>query len=93
MMNVDKKNIGILGLGISGYWAAKLAKSKGANVFISDSKLDMNNKYAKELIELGIDVELGSHSKKILNSDLVIKSPGIPNDISCLLYTSPSPRD
>ena len=43
-MNIDKKNIGILGLGISGYWAAKLAKSMGANVFISDSKLDINNK-------------------------------------------------
>ncbi len=81
MMNIDKKNIGILGLGISGYWAAKLAKSMGANVFISDSKLDVNNKYTKELIELGIDIELGSHSKKILNSDLVIKSPGIPSDI------------
>ena len=46
-MNIDKKNIGILGLGISGYWAAKLAKSMGANVFISDSKLDINNKYTK----------------------------------------------
>ena len=71
-MNIDRKNIGILGLGISGYWAAKLAKSMGANVFISDSKFDINKKYAKELIDLGIDVELGSHSKKILNSDLVI---------------------
>ena len=58
MMNIDKKNIGILGLGISGYWAAKLAKSMGANVFISDSKLDVNNKYTKELIELGIDLSL-----------------------------------
>ena len=84
MMNIDKKNIGILGLGISGYWAAKLAKSMGANVFISDSELNINNKYTKELMELGIDVELGSHSKKILNSDLVIKSPGIPSDINVI---------
>jgi UDP-N-acetylmuramoylalanine--D-glutamate ligase len=89
-MNIDKKNIGILGLGISGYWAAKLAKSMGANVFISDSKFDINKKYAKELIDLGIDIELGSHSKKILNSDLVIKSPGISSDIHIIQDLSSS---
>ena len=31
-MNLSNKNIGILGLGVSGYSAAKLASSLGANV-------------------------------------------------------------
>ena len=32
----------------------------------------------------GIDFEVGGHSDKILDSDLIIKSPGIPNDISII---------
>jgi UDP-N-acetylmuramoylalanine--D-glutamate ligase len=84
IMNLDNKNIGILGLGVSGYSAAKLASSLGANVFVSDSKSDVNDSYMKELTNMGVDIELGLHSEKILNSDLIIKSPGIPNDIEII---------
>ena len=84
IMNLDNKNIGILGLGVSGYSAAKLASSLGANVFVSDSKFDINDSYMKELTNMGVDIELGLHSEKILNSDLIIKSPGIPNDIEII---------
>ena len=83
-MNINQMNIGILGLGVSGYWAAKLASSFGANVFVSDSKSDINDEYLVELREMGIDIELGNHSSKILNSDLIIKSPGIPGDIKII---------
>jgi len=79
-MNLENKNIGIIGLGLSGYWAAKLASFNGANVFISDIKSNINELYAKELRNMNIDIELGSHSNTILNSDLIIKSPGVPND-------------
>jgi len=84
IMNLDNKNIGILGLGVSGYSAAKLASSLGANVFVSDSKSDINDSYMNELTNMGVDIELGLHSEKILNSDLIIKSPGIPNDIEII---------
>ena len=84
IVNLDNKNIGILGLGVSGYSAAKLASSLGANVFVSDSKSDVNDSYMKELTNMGVDIELGLHSEKILNSDLIIKSPGIPNDIEII---------
>ena len=73
IMNLDNKNIGILGLGVSGYSAAKLARSLGANVFVSDSNADVNDSYMKELTHMGVDIELGHHSEKILNSDLIIK--------------------
>ena len=70
-MNLKDKNIGIIGLGVSGYWAAKLAIYSGANVFISDSNLNVNELHAKELRSMNIDIELGVHSNKILNSDLI----------------------
>ena len=83
-MNLKNKNIVILGLGLSGYWAAKLAISNGANVLISDSKLNVNELYVKDLKSLGVNIELGNHSDKILDSDLIIKSPGVPNNIKII---------
>ena len=41
-MNLKKTNISIIGLGDSGYWSAKLASLLGANVFVSDSKENIN---------------------------------------------------
>ncbi|SDF86730.1 UDP-N-acetylmuramoyl-L-alanine--D-glutamate ligase [Epilithonimonas hungarica] len=68
----------ILGGGESGVGAAYLAKAKGFDVFLSDMGIIREN-YKKELDELGIDYEDGTHSEeKILNADWVIKSPGIP---------------
>ena len=76
-INWAETKIGILGGGISGIAAAKLGKYMGANIFISDS----NNVH--ETIERmsEFDYESGVHSKKILDSDLVIISPGIPDSI------------
>ena len=79
-MKFEEKNIGILGLGKSGYWSAKLAKSLKNNVFVSDSNTNVNEMFVDDLKMLGIDVEIGIHSNQILESDLIIKSPGIPND-------------
>lgn len=68
----------ILGGGESGVGAAYLAKAKGFDVFLSDMGTIREN-YKKELDELGIDYEDGTHSEeKILNADWIIKSPGIP---------------
>ncbi len=69
----------ILGAGESGTGAALLAKAKGHDVFVSDQG-SIKEKYKNELIANGIDFEEGVHSEeKILNADLIIKSPGIPD--------------
>jgi len=73
------KNISILGAGESGTGSALLAKSKGFSVFVSDQG-NISPKYKAVLTEHGIDFEEGQHSEdRILSSDLVIKSPGIPD--------------
>ncbi len=80
-MNRDKKHIAILGAGESGIGAAILAKKQGWEVFVSD-KGSIDEKYKEKLKELGVKWEEGQHSKdEILNSDIIVKSPGIPDSI------------
>ncbi|MDR3274534.1 MAG: UDP-N-acetylmuramoyl-L-alanine--D-glutamate ligase [Endomicrobium sp.] len=74
-----KKNIGVLGLGKSGIAAANLAVKLGYNVFASDIQEKKIKNLNKKIIK-----EFGEHSEKILNSDIIIKSPGIHSDISIL---------
>lgn len=72
------KRIIILGAGESGTGAALLAIAKGYDVFVSDLGI-IPNDYKQQLLTANIDFEEGQHSEeRILNADLVIKSPGIP---------------
>ncbi len=69
----------ILGGGESGTGAALLAKAKGFDVFVSDSG-QLKDKYRKDLVQASIAFEEGQHTEEqILNANLVIKSPGIPD--------------
>jgi UDP-N-acetylmuramoylalanine--D-glutamate ligase len=67
----------ILGAGESGLGAAMLAKQKGYAVFVSDGG-QISPARKDEMERLDIDFEEGKHTEaKILNADLIIKSPGI----------------
>ncbi len=69
----------ILGGGESGVGTAILGKKKGYEVFVSDFGKIKNN-YREVLTINGIKWEDETHTeKKILNADLVMKSPGIPD--------------
>lgn len=68
----------ILGGGESGVGAAILGKTKGMEVFLSDAGA-LKPHYRTQLEEEGIPFEEGGHTEaKILDADLVVKSPGIP---------------
>src|SRR5690606_3400152 len=72
-----KQRITILGAGESGTGAAILAKAKGHNVFVSDNGR-ISDKFKEELQAHAIAFEEGGHSTdKVLDCELVIKSPGI----------------
>lgn len=76
--NQMKERIVILGAGESGTGAALLAAKKGFDVFVSDQG-SIKDKYKAELQKQLIPFEEGQHSEElILNADLIIKSPGIP---------------
>ncbi len=69
----------ILGGGESGVGTAILGKKKGYEVFVSDfGKIKEN--YTAVLALIGIDWEDEKHTEAlILNADVVMKSPGIPD--------------
>ena len=72
------KTLTILGAGESGIGAALLGKAKGYEVFVSDFGV-IGDRYKEQLEKAGIDYEERRHSEnRILKSDLVVKSPGIP---------------
>ncbi|MDA9628077.1 UDP-N-acetylmuramoyl-L-alanine--D-glutamate ligase [Flavobacteriaceae bacterium] len=75
------KRLVILGGGESGVGAAILGKQKGYEVFVSDSG-SIAKKYKKVLLHHEINFEEHQHSEPIvLNADLVVKSPGIPDNV------------
>ena len=83
MINIKKTNLlnmkfAVLGAGKSGISASRLANHLGLEVLLSDSNEITD-------IDLGsVQIESGGHSEKILESDIIIKSPGIPNDIDII---------
>lgn len=79
------KKLVVLGGGESGIGAAALAKHNNWDVFVSDAgRLTTASK--KEFESIGISYEEGGHTiKKILEAELVVKSPGIPNTVAIIM--------
>ena len=73
------KRLVVLGGGESGVGTAILGKAKGYEVFVSDLGKIKDN-YKEVLLINGIEWEEETHTeKKVLNADIVMKSPGIPD--------------
>lgn len=69
----------VLGGGESGVGTAILGKQKGYQVFVSDYG-KIKDSYKEVLIQNGIEWEDEKHTESlILNADVVMKSPGIPD--------------
>ena len=78
------KRIVVLGGGESGVGTAILAKQKGYEVFVSD-KGAIAQKYKEVLLQNEVWFEENQHTEsKILNADLVMKSPGIPDKVALI---------
>lgn len=76
------KRLVILGGGESGVGTAILGKKKGYEVFVSDKGI-IQNKYKEVLLHHEINFEEQQHTESlILNADVVMKSPGIPEKVA-----------
>ncbi|PIQ88279.1 MAG: UDP-N-acetylmuramoyl-L-alanine--D-glutamate ligase [Candidatus Omnitrophica bacterium CG11_big_fil_rev_8_21_14_0_20_42_13] len=85
-LNIKNKKVVVVGLAKSGLAAALLLKKKGADVFASDITDNAQTRLAgDELRTEAVKVELGKHSQEqFRNADLVVVSPGVKFDASCL---------
>lgn len=82
---MKKNKIVILGAGESGVGTAILGKKKGFEVFVSDSG-KIKKKYKQVLLHHEINWEEEVHSETlILTADIVMKSPGIPENTEIVL--------
>jgi len=81
-MDVNGKQVVVLGLGISGMEAAKLLQEQGARVTVRDNAADdaAVNRRAEALRQRGIGVQLGVEIPAASRFDFCVLSPGInPN--------------
>ncbi|MDP2469510.1 MAG: UDP-N-acetylmuramoyl-L-alanine--D-glutamate ligase [Candidatus Palauibacterales bacterium] len=71
--------VAVLGLGVSGEAAARLAAARGGEVYASDVSVGPGpTAAAARLRSEGIDAECGGHDvDRVLDCDLVVVSPGI----------------
>ncbi len=83
-MNIRGKNVGVIGLGTSGIAAANLAKSKGARVLVSEAAPKEKRLAFVRKLARGIETEFGGNTDRLLESSLIVKSPGVPNHLPVL---------
>jgi UDP-N-acetylmuramoylalanine--D-glutamate ligase len=79
---IKYKSFSVIGAARSGVAAAKLLKSKGYDVLLSDSSPEekINKDFVKEIKENQIRHEFGKHSDRVYESECMIVSPGVPQD-------------
>lgn len=85
-MNIDGKKISIIGAVRSGIGAAKLIKKLNGVPFVSDAAdNDKIRKSAASLAQLQIEYEIGIHSPRVYDCDLMVVSPGVPLDADIII--------
>ena len=85
---MDKGKTVILGSGVSGIGAVKLAQKKGLDIFLSDSN-NIKSETKKLLSKLDVKYEESGHTEKLIkDSKEIIISPGI--DLRSLIKSKPS---
>jgi len=79
------KKLVVLGAQESGVGAARLAKQRGYDVFVSDAGA-IKPKYRDELLARDIAFEEGGHTAtRVLGAEEIVKSPGIPDTASLVV--------
>ena len=76
------KKIAVVGLGKSGFCAARFLKKRGAKVRVTEgASSESAFLNARKLRRLGVEVETGGHTAVFLEgTELVVTSPGVPKE-------------
>ncbi len=69
--------IAVMGAGTTGQAVVDYLVEKGVNVFVTE-KTELDPEARNSFRRKGVEFEEGKHSKRLLNSDMVVLSPGVP---------------
>lgn len=83
---IRNRAVGVVGMAKSGLAAALLAKNRGGVPFVSDNATLASQ--TTELTRAGIAYETGGHTERLLASDYLIVSPGVPLTLPILVQAS-----
>ena len=85
-MNLKNKKVSVIGAVRSGVGAAKLIKKVGGIPFVSDSGDEEKLKdFLQELKKENIEYETGKHSSRVYDCEIMVVSPGVPNNAQVLI--------
>jgi UDP-N-acetylmuramoylalanine--D-glutamate ligase len=74
------RRFAVIGAARSGVAVARLLRTAGASVFVSDnSPKEKKAAAAAELERLNIECEFGGHSPRAIDADVIVLSPGVPD--------------
>lgn len=79
MRDIEGKNVLVVGLGVSGYAAARLLAEKGAKVRLTESSdTEVIRTRMEELTSIGVECEIGGHTESYLkDAEILVLSPGV----------------
>jgi UDP-N-acetylmuramoylalanine--D-glutamate ligase len=78
------KRVSVIGAGRSGVSTAEVVKSLGGIPFVSDSAMLKDGELSRRLQALSIQTELGGHTERVCDSDMLIVSPGVPANVDII---------
>jgi UDP-N-acetylmuramoylalanine--D-glutamate ligase len=86
-MNLEGKKISVIGAVRSGIGAAKLIKKLNGIPFVSDASDNEKIKNSVEVLKVQeIAYEVGGHTSRAYNCDLMVVSPGVPLDSDIIKF-------
>jgi UDP-N-acetylmuramoylalanine--D-glutamate ligase len=83
---LHKKKVVVIGAARSGIAVARLLRSQGADVFVSDSSSEEKLQSSVTNLQFEkIEFEVGKHSDHVYICDLMVMSPGVPSNAPVVL--------
>ena len=79
-IDLKDKKVSIIGAARSGIATAIAVLNNGGIPFVSDMKQKLDDRTLKILSDNNIEFELGGHTDKIYDAEIMIVSPAIPSD-------------
>ncbi|MBF0501595.1 MAG: UDP-N-acetylmuramoyl-L-alanine--D-glutamate ligase [Candidatus Riflebacteria bacterium] len=85
-MDIQGRHISVIGAAKSGLAAAKTLARLGAKILLSDTqdRSRLEATLAEAALPADVEIETGGHSERILESDFIVLSPGVPPTIPVL---------